>query len=381
MQSKLQRWTRHDTISPVTLEQHPHPGRTFRHFLVVVAVSCSVLALAGCPKKHGDDVVASVNGHAIPRADLDRLFDAQQKNKQDPTPESQEQADSERLEMVRGLIDQEIVEQRAAKMNLTATNDEVDAKIAELKSHGTDQDFNEYLKQSNQTLDDLRRNVRRSVTSTKLFNKEIESKINVTDAEVTNYFNAHKAEYNLIENRYHLAQILVTSLPLDPTAAAQGQANLQGSKATNEAEARKKIQTIKNRIDAGEDFGTLAANYSENPQTASNGGDMGFPSESQLRADPQTFAAISKLKAGEATDILPVYGPTKQVIGYVILKLLSRESAGQRDLTSPAVQQSIRDQLRNSRSQLLKNAYLEMVRDQAKVENYLADSIFNKGAK
>ncbi len=358
-----------------------HLVRTVRNASLALAISCAALTAVGCKKTHGDDVVASVNGHAIPRADLDRLFDAQQKSKQDPTPESPEQATSEKLEMVRGLIDQEIVEQRAAKMNLTATNDEVDAKINEFKSHYTDQDFNEYLKQSNQTLDEFRRNVRRSVTSTKLFNKEIESKINVTDAEVTNYFNTHKADYNLIENRYHLAQIIVTSGPLDPTTAQGGQANLQGSKATNDADARKKIQTIKNRIDAGEDFGTLAANYSENPQTASNGGDMGFPSESQLRSDPQTFAAISKLKAGETTDILPVYGPNKQVIGYVILKLLARESAGQRDLTNPVVQQSIRDQLRSSRSQLLKNAYLEMVRDQAKVENYFAEQIFNSGAK
>lgn len=369
-----------DTISPVMLETSFHRARTFRSGVAVLALSCVIVALSGCPKTHGDDVVASVNGHAIPRADLDRLFQAQQKSKQDPTPESSEQADSERLDMVRGLIDEEIVEQRAAKMNLTATNDEVDAKITEFKSHYTDQAFNDYLKDSNQTLDDFRRNVRRSVTSTKLFNKEIESKINVTDAEVASYFNAHKADYNPIENHYHLAQILVTSVPLD-AAAGQGQTNLQGSKATNEADAKKKIQTIKNRVDAGEDFGTLAANFSENPQTASNGGDMGFPSESQLRADPQTFAAVSKLKAGETSDILPVYGANRQVIGYVILKLLAREPAGQRDLTNPAVQQSIRDQLRNSRSQLLKNAYLEMVRDQAKVENYFAEQVFNKGAK
>ncbi len=350
--------------------------------MAFLAVSfCVPFALNGCHATHGADVVASVNGHAIPRADLDRLFDTQQKNKQDPAPESPEQADSERLEIARGLIDEEIVEQRAAKMNLTATNDEVDAKIAEFKSHYTDQDFNEYLKQSSQTLDDFRRNVRRSVTSTKLFNKEIESKINVTDAEVTTYFNAHKADYNLIESRYHLAQILVTAMPMDRSQGAQP--NLQGSKAANETDAKKKIQSLKNRIDAGEDFGTLAANFSENPQTAANGGDMGFPSESQLRADPQTFAAISKLKSGETTDILPVPAGngSKQVIGYVILKLLARESAGQRDLTDPRVQQGIRDQLRNSRGQLLKSAYLEMVRDQAKVENYLAAQVFNKGAK
>ena len=53
--------------------------------------------------------------------------------------------------MLRALIDEEIVEQRAAKMNLTATNEEVDAKLAEMKAPYTEEQFNERLKASNQT--------------------------------------------------------------------------------------------------------------------------------------------------------------------------------------------------------------------------------------
>ena len=345
--------------------------------LAAFTAALLLLTLAGCHKQHGADVVASVNGHAIPRADLDHYYDQQEKGKQDQQPVTTEQADSDRLTILRGLIDQEIIEQRAARMNLTATDDEVNAKLTEMKAPYTEDIFNQRLHQSGQTLDQVRRDLRRSITLDKLLNKEINSKINVTDAEVVAYFNTHKTDFNLIENRYHLAQVVVTSLP------EQGASNLQGSKATNDADARKKIQTLKNRIDAGEDFGAIAANFSENPQTAANGGDMGFPAESQLRQDPLTFAAVSKLKAGETTDIIPMVGTpgSKQPIGYAILKLISRESAGQRDLTNPAVQQQIRDELRNSRSQLLKGAYLEMVRDQAKVENYLAEEIFAKGAK
>ncbi len=127
----------------------------------------------------------------------------------------------------------------------------------------------------------------------KLLNKEINSKITVTDADVTNYYNQHKAEFNLIETQYHLAQIQVTNMP----SAQPG--NLQGSKATNDAEAKKKIQALKNRLDSGEDFGALAMNFSEQPETAPNGGDMGFvTAESQMRSDPAIYAAITKLKAG-----------------------------------------------------------------------------------
>ncbi len=372
-----------DTIRVVTEDRSLALARSFRlshegfRGFVIVATLVVTLGAAGCKKTHGADVVASVNGHAIPRADLDRYYDAQQKNKQDPQPSTPEQADSDKMDILRGLIDQEIIEQRAAKMNLTATNDEVDAKLTEMKAPYTEDVFNDRLRQSGQTLDNVRRDLRRSITLDKLLNKEINSKINVTDSQVSSYFQAHKSEFNLIENRYHLAQIVVTSLP------SQGASNLQGSKATSDVEAKKKIQTLKNRIDAGENFGALAADFSENPQTSSNGGDMGFPSESQLRGDAQTFAAVSKLKAGETTDILPMFAGqgSKQVVGYAILKLISRESAGQRDLGNPVVQQSIRDQLRNTRSQLLTSAYREMIRDQAKVENYLAEEIFTKGAK
>jgi peptidyl-prolyl cis-trans isomerase SurA len=197
----------------------------------------------------------------------------------------------------------------------------------------------------------------------------------VTDADVTNYYNQHKSEFDLIDTTYHLAQIQVTDSP-----SAQP-VNLQGSKATSDAEAKKKIQALKNRLDSGEDFGEIAANFSEQPETTSNGGDMGFHKESEVRTNPIIFAAISKLKPGQITDIIPMIDPqTKKPVGYAIYKLISRDPAGQRDLSDPRVQQAIRQQLHDGRSQLLKSAYLEMVHDQAKVENFLAEQIFKNAA-
>ena len=55
------------------------------------------------------------------------------------------------------------------------------------------------------TLDDLKRRFAATLTSTKLLNKEIESKINITDSDISSYYAAHKAEFNLIEPQYHLA--------------------------------------------------------------------------------------------------------------------------------------------------------------------------------
>jgi len=344
--------------------------------VAVGVLPVALLLLSGCNRTHGADVVATVNGHAIMHADMDRMYKAQLGQaapNQETTPE---QGDSLRLNIVRELIDEEIVAQRAAKMNLTATPEDVEAKLAEMKAPYTEEQFNQRLKASNHTLDDVKHDLRRSLTIDKLINKEINSKVTVSDGDVATYYNQHKTEFNLIETQYHLAVIRVTDVP------SQQPVNLQGSKATTDAEAKKKIQALKNRLDSGEDFGTLASNYSEDPETATNGGDMGFHYESEMHSDPTVYAAVTKLKAGQITDIMPLLdGQTKKPVGYAIYKLLSREPAGQRDLNDPRVQQAIRQQLRDGRSQLLKSAYFEMLRDQAKVENFFAEGILKDDAK
>ncbi len=337
----------------------------------------ALLALTGCHKGAGPDDLATVNGKPIKQADVDRVYAQQLQNNPQQQPPTTEQSNSLKLGIIHEMILEEIIEQRAAKLNLTATDAEVDAKLQEMKAPYTEDQFQARLKASNHTLDDVRHDLRRSLTIDKLLNKEINSKITVTDADVNAYYNAHKADFNLIENTYHLAQILVTSSP----GASTG--NLQNSKATSDADARKKVQTLKNRLDAGEDFGTIAMNFSENPQTASNGGDMGSIPESQLKGNSALFAAISKLRAGQDTDIIPFPDPNdpKKAGGYAIFRLLEKAQAGQRDLSDPRVQQAIRQQIHDSRSQLLKSAYFEMLRDQAKVENVLAERIFKEAAK
>jgi len=68
---------------------------------------------------------------------------------------------------------------------------------------------------------------------------------------------------------------------------------------------------------------------------------------------------------------------TKQLVGYRIVKLMAKEPAGQREFSDPRVQQAIRAELRDRREQLLKAAYYEALRDQAKVENFYAQDIID----
>jgi len=332
-------------------------------------------SVAGCHRSPSVDVVATVNGKELLRADLDRNYQASLGDV--PQKPSNVEADIRRLQVLHQMIEDEVLQQRAAKLNLAATDEDVNAKLTEIKAPYTQEEFNNQLKQRNLTIDDFKRDLRRSLTRTKLINKEIESKIDITDAQITAYYTAHRAEFNLIEPQYQLAQIVVTSTP------AQQAGNLQNNKASGDADAKKKIQALHNRLDSGDDFGSLAMNFSEDPNTASNGGDMGFVAESALHTDVPVYDAVNKLKPDQFTEVLPVEdnsGGAHRVVGYAIYKLIAREPAGQRELNDPRVQQTIHQLLHESQKQLLQNAYFEMLQDEAKVRNFLSEEILKSGA-
>jgi len=335
-----------------------------------------LLASFGCHRSPSPDVVATVNGKDITRVELEKYY----KNSLGDAPQapSEEQANVVRLNVLRSMIENEILQQRATKLHLVASDEDVNAKLTEMKALMTQEEIDRQLKARGITLDDLKLDVRQQLTKTKLLNKEIESKINITDSDINAFYNAHKAEFNFIEPQYHLAWIVVTGAP------SQQSGNLQNNKASGDADAKKKIQELHNRLSNGEDFGAVATNFSEDSTSSPNGGDRGFVPESQLRSDPEAYALLSKLKPGEITNVLPVFdsnAPGRRPVGYAIYKLISHDPAGQRELNDPRVQQAIRSALRENRFQLLKTAYFDMLHNDAKVHNYFADQVLKQGAK
>jgi peptidyl-prolyl cis-trans isomerase SurA len=375
--NKIMRLQGEREVEPL-LERLLESGAAARYACVLGASLSAVLLLgvAGCKRGYGPDVVATVNGQPISGAEVEKYYH----NNLGPNKElPKEQAEATRLGILKQLIDDEMVQQAAKKTNLVASDEEVDAKLAEMKAPYTQEEFDKHLHDASLTLGDLRTQIRRSLTTEKLLNKEVNSRINITDADVTNFYNSNKAQFNFIEPKYDIADIVVTS---QPTHMPEG-SNLQNSKAGSDSEARRKIEMIHNRLESGEDFATLAANLSEDTNDANNGGNMGFIPESNLRNQPLVFAAISKLQPGQITEIIPFQTApgSKTPNGYAIYKLIEKEPAGQREITDARVQQDIRQQLRDSRAQLLRAAYYEILRDQTKVENHLAEQIFKNGAQ
>jgi peptidyl-prolyl cis-trans isomerase SurA len=270
----------------------------------------------------------------------------------------------QKLEVLRTLVDNQILLQRAEKLGLMATDADVDVKFTELKSPFTQEEFQRQLAARKMSADDLKSQIRQDLSIQKLINKEITSHIAITDKDVADFYNANKSSFNFPEPQVHMSQIFVTPAP-DPSVV-----NLKNDKAQNEDQAKKKIEGILARLRQGEDFAVVASNFSEDPSSAQNGGDMGFLPESALeKVNPELRKAVMAMSPGQITPIIH----TNE--GYRILKVISKEPAGQRELSDPRVQQNIREILRNRKDQLLRAAYYEIARNDAKVVNYFAQSV------
>jgi peptidyl-prolyl cis-trans isomerase SurA len=336
----------------------------FVHLAVVVSL------LAGCKQqeRHSPDVWAMVNGIEIKRDEVEKYYRSQV-NPEGQEP-SQEEALSLKLNVIEQLVNNEILLERAKKLNLEASDGEVEDKFTELKSPFTEEEFQRQLRSRGMGVDDLKRDLRRQLSIQKLLNREVAAKISITDQEVTDFYNANHNQFNVAEPQFRIFQIVITPRK-DPQIR-----NRKNDDATNEAEAERKAKMLMDKLNSGADFAQLAMDYSEDPNTAATGGDLGYIPESALnQSDPALKHTVLSMKPGQVSQPVVLKDSIR------ILKLVAREAAGLRGVNDPQVRQTIRDTLRNRKEQLLRNAYLAVARDEAHVTNFLAQQVVEAAGK
>jgi peptidyl-prolyl cis-trans isomerase SurA len=347
-------------------------GAVARGAILLPAAALVVSLFGGCKEteRHAPDVWAVVNGTEIKRDEVEKYY------KTRINPEAQETSPEEvlsgKLNVVEQLINNEILLERAKKLNLEASDGEVEDKFTELKSGYTEDEFQRKLKDGGMSVEDLKKDLRRQLSIQKLLNREVAAKVTITDQDVTDFYNTNRNQFNVAEAQYRISQIVITP------RKEQLIRNRKNDDATNEAEADRKAKMLEDKLNSGADFAQLAMDYSEDPNTAATGGDLGFIPESSLNApqtDPNLKKAVLSLKPGQVSPPILVKDSIR------ILKLVAREAAGQRGANDPQVIQMIRDTLRNRKEQLLRNAYLEVARDEAHVTNYLAVQVIESAGK
>jgi peptidyl-prolyl cis-trans isomerase SurA len=313
------------------------------------------------PKPLSPDVWAVVDGREISRADVETAYKAT--ITPTPTPPSDEEAMGLKLNLLDELIAQDILLARSKAQGLEASDADVDKAVTERKGALTDEGFQQQLTDRGMTLADLKVGLHRELSVQKLLEKEVTSAVNVSEADITAYYNQNRAQFDVPEMSYRVAQIVVTPVK-DPQVR-----NRKGDDATTPVDAQRKASMLVDRLRAGDDFAALAMDYSEDPNTAPQGGDLGLIPQSGLnRAPAQLRDAVVKTEPGRVTMLTINGAPT-------ILLVIAREPAGQRDLDTPGVHDGIRDDIRNRKEQLLRSAYIAAARADAHVVNHLAQEL------
>ena len=334
-----------------------------------VLLAAAFLLVVGCSSnsKVSDDIVARVNGKEITEADLNKQYQSRINGApQLPTPE---EAQALRFQLLTQMINDEILLQMASSSGLSATDAEVETKFTDLKSQYTEEKFQEMLKQQKVNPEDIKADMRKSLTLEKLVTKEITSRVNVSEAEIKDVYDKNKESFNLPEG-YRLQHIMVTPYQ-DPQIN-----NAKRDDAKSPAEAQAKAARILRDVQGGQDFALVARDWPEDPDSAPNGGDLSFRSLEDLeKIDPKLKQAVQRLKVGESSPLIETR------YGYHILKLIERDPGGQKDLSNPQVTAQIRQVIFNQKQEMLRAAFSEVARNKAQVNNYLAERLLESAGK
>jgi len=346
---------------------------TRNKFLTGAFLAFAAVSFAGCssssnaPASIGssavdvNDTAATVNGKAVKMEEVERGIKAQaqgQESKLSPLELAQA-----RLQILEGLIQNEVLYQKAEKEGTVPSEDDVTLEINKRKtaSNLSAEKFNEQMQQAGVTEASFRDTIKRGLAVQKLVDK-ITGKIEPPkDSEIDAFYNGNKSAF--VNKR----GVKLAAIVIDPAKTGEGDTT------TNEQEAVLKGNEIIKRLqqDPGK-FADIARESSED-QSKLQGGDLGYISEDEMKQtfSPQIAAALMNEKF-PVGNILPTPMQNK----FFIFKLQERNMNDENlTLESPGVREKVIQQLVDARKQLLSQSYAAMAMNEAKIENYLARKV------
>lgn len=252
-----------------------------------------------------DSVVAVVNDDVITRQELDdRVREVvRQLQKQDTPLPAADVLEKQILErMINDMLLAQYAKETGMRVDDVQLNQAI-TRIAQQNNFPSLAEFRAKLEADGVDFIKFREEIRGEIISTRLREREIESKLVISDGEVDNYL-ANKAKMGNAGEEFHLAHILVV-VP-EQASAEKIQA------------ARERAEQALSQLKSGKDFAQVAAGSSD-AKDALKGGDLGWLPGDRI---PPLFAnELQNLKPGQTTAVL------RSPSGFHILKLVEKRSA------------------------------------------------------
>jgi len=295
-----------------------------------------------------EEIVARVNNDIITRGDLSRAQVQLRTEAQQDCPScTPEQIDakvaSQQKDVLRDLIDNSLMVQRAKDMGINVETDVV-KRLDEIRIQNkiaSMEDLEKEVTKSGMDYEDFKNNIRNQLLQQEVIRREVGSRIIIDHAEVQKYYDEHKAEFVRPE------QVVVREIFISTE-----------NKPESEVPAlRKKAEGLLDRVKNGDDFGELAKRFSDG-STAKQGGDLGTFGRGQLA--PNLEALAFKMNKNDLTDVID----TKT--GFLILQVQEHYPAGQQ--TEEKVDSDIMNRLYSEKMKPAMRDYLDTLRQDSYLE-------------
>jgi peptidyl-prolyl cis-trans isomerase SurA len=290
---------------------------TFRHFIRFASISALALA-ASSPVLHAqakavvlEEIIARVNNDVITTSDYakadQQLHEEIAHDCQGCTQDKMEsEYKDQQKDLLRGLIDQSLLVQRAKDMGVSVETDLVKRldQVRAQNNIATIDDLEKEVEKSGLAWEDYKTQIRNGLLTQEVIRKEVGSRINIGSDEVKKYYDAHQSEFNRPE-QVVLSEILLST---------------EGKSPEEIAAVQRKAEDLRDRVVKGADFGEIAKRYSEGSTAKDQNGELGTFGKGELA--PQLEEVVFKLDKGQMSDVIQ----TKT--GFEILRVDAHYQAG-----------------------------------------------------
>ena len=282
-------------------------------------------------------VIVKVNGDIVTQSEFEARQIAAVQQARIPAEQIEKYLRDNNAHILQEAIDDLLLVQRAADLGIKLRPEYIKEVLDGIKKENkiaSDEELQNQLKREGMTLEELKRNIERNILKRQVLQRELESKIAVTENDIKAWYDAHMEDYTQAAT-VHLQEIDVRSDARNPSLA----------------------RDLVVRARGGEDFTELAKTYSVGPNKAS-GGDLGVLHKGDLAPDVEKVAFA--LAPGQVSDPLP----TKD--GYRILKVVERTEGSV--VPYEDTRAEIQRRLNQTRSSEEIERYLEGLRQKAIVD-------------
>ncbi|MDD2388114.1 MAG: peptidylprolyl isomerase [Desulfobacterales bacterium] len=325
-------------------------GMKANPFLSILAIFilCSpCLSGAVEEKAVSGDNAAVVNGAVITRQEINTELDQLRSR---AARQGQEVPDSEldniKNNILDNLINQVLLYQESVKKGVVVDDQEITDKLSEIKKRFPDEnDYKKILDEMGMSEADIKIKIGQGISIEKFIESQILSKIVVSDQESRAFYDANPAYFQQPE------QVQASHILIKVGAEATE---------TQRAEAKKKLETIREKIQTGEDFSALAREFSECPSSA-KGGDLGLFGRGQM-VKPFEDAAFS-LKPDEVSPVV------ETMFGYHLIKVTDKKSASVIGFND--AKDKISGHLKHQNTQKEVKKHIDKLRETAEIKKYI----------